>query len=68
MLVGPEVEKKELPATFQLKIGNLEAVFSLVQAGYKEFSNSKGWVFCSKDGTIKNSENRDNFKGTKSLI
>ena len=44
MLVGPEVEKKELPATFQLKIGNLEAAFSLVQAGYKEFSNSKGWV------------------------
>ena len=45
VLVGPEVEKKELPATFQLKIANLEAVFSLVQAGYKEFSNSKGWVF-----------------------
>ena len=44
VLVGPEVEKKELPATFQLKIGNLEAAFSLVQAGYKEFSNSKGWV------------------------
>jgi len=43
VLVGPEVEKKELPATFQLKIANLEAVFSLVQAGYKEFSNSKGY-------------------------
>ena len=42
VLVGPEVERRELPATFKLNLGRLEAVFTLVQAGYKEFSNSKG--------------------------
>ena len=42
VLVGPEVERRELPPTFKLNFGKLEAVFSLVQAGYKEFSNSKG--------------------------
>ena len=42
VLVGPEVERRELPPTFKLNLGKLEAVFSLVQAGYKEFSNSKG--------------------------
>jgi len=43
VLVGPEVERRELPATFKLNLGRLEAVFTLVQAGYKEFSNSKGY-------------------------
>ena len=42
VLVGPEVERRELPATFKLKLGKLETVFYLVQAGYKEFANSKG--------------------------
>ena len=42
VLVGPEVERRELSATFKLKLGKLETVFYLVQAGYKEFANSKG--------------------------
>ena len=42
VLVGPEVERRELPPTFKLKLGKLETVFYLVQAGYKEFANSKG--------------------------
>ena len=42
VLVGPEMERRELPATFKLKLGKLETVFYLVQAGYKEFANSKG--------------------------
>ena len=41
-MVGPEVERRELPPTFKLKLGKLETVFYLVQAGYKEFANSKG--------------------------
>ena len=41
VLVGPEVERRELPPTFKLKLGKLETVFYLVQAGYKEFANSK---------------------------
>ena len=44
VLVGPEVERRELPPTFKLKLGKLETVFYLVQAGYKEFANSKGLV------------------------
>ena len=44
VLVGPEVGRGDLPEMFSMKMGRVEATFSLEQCDYKDYSQSKRWV------------------------